>query len=914
MIKKIFFLILIISFSAGGQIQNQCGIAPLNFFKIPYFNINNVNGKQRIDFNFKCPSIQSLLKNNQINLKVKNTIKTLIKNKTDYRTILEGANLVTGRYTCKYIFTKNYSFQITLYNNVCSKNYNNFQKYFSQFLYSTKEIPFKIPDIKNLMLISFNKPLSLYNLYKNYYNDAINAIYEIYQNIHGLRFVDFNSIDSHTHYADTIPAVLIGLITLDNSYFRNNYAVKQTGEININIPNFQILSSLHLKNVKNLSDIQKKVENVANTLNKEFWGFYYYLITNLNIGFSNLIKILFGIGVIGIFGGSAILKKINIIGTEETQRFQFDFSKYFLVSFGLLIFFLAPVVPQPKIPSEYIYRANKNQNTQINSQITIAQELMRYSWQLGNYFANYISDFGTYAYLKYIENSYGITARPEMLISLLNIDYYNIANQYYYIANKELFLKELCYLSYPRIYNQFLGFPKRINPYTYETYNPNNPQDTTYILNKYLGIDRVNYQICSNYYESLNNNLSNFINTLNDFKNYNKAIFIFKNISRAQVIKFNKTIADFINLHNQIGWLSSISLPLINKIFKDKDIFNNINYISKYQNELLKTHNIYYVKVTNHYEQYSSNYNRSVFSYELEQLNKLFIDKEAKFSILFSKYFSNKIQNLLSFITSVASHMSSYLLIPGFGSLFNGINKFISIFIPNKTTISQLANFSLSLILTYFIIMLFINFLVMLIVSIAGIIKVIFYYLETIIMFLLSYVMVLWGITFTPQKTIQSLGQFIFNIFKLAFTPILIVLSMFLVMIINKLIDMLYELLVFIGTHISSIFLSGISEKNYTEPATSYSLISLIHSHIANTLNSIIVLFNYIGDVMATGSLQGTAHIIILFIKLIIDIIIIWKFNEWAFEIVGRKIEGGISAEITKIGEKTINKMGGGLV
>lgn len=910
--------------------DEKCGISLNDFLS------NKVlNQTEELKYNFQCPDIPYMIKNSKLSKEQKKLELDVYNNKKfnngfpdiGFDIELYKVDFKTGNYMCKYTLSN--AEQYLYYsskNPACIKNY-----------IQLNNLLFKKPvaSISSLGRYSFKNIFNVYDTYKTLYKGLLKGVEfyrkDILTEMNNGTMVDLNSLNSHTDYKKTFPSVIIDLLTLNTNIVQQKKILNPDGELNINPLFLQNLSKEESKAYKDMGGLAQTIQDKYSLISKQFWGFYYYLITNLSIAISQLIKILFIGGTLFLFGSAAVFKKLNVVGTEKQEAFQFDFGKKFITIGSMYLIFTAPIAGNiahsNNMDSEFIYGGAKNQKVADN--ITIVQLSMRYFWQLGNYFANYVNDYGTFAYLKYIQHSYGISMNPEKNLKTLNNNYKNIVTELYSIKNNDDFLKTYCAMSYPKTYAKYHYFPSNFNVDLFEL-NTNETQKERHKLFHYNGFFKVNYNLCSNLWTNNNKKALTTINditSMNDF--YNKKAKILLDKGSYQVQCFDSSMKNFIKLHNNLGWFSSITLPVLEKIFNTYQLFQRIDYqantkkfINSNNTKIIETKvNDKSPKLQEKSSSESTSEKTSIYDNFIAPL--LFSKTGVKNAdFMKGKYLEKGVISILKPI----SKLTVYMALPGFNDMYKTVSGFFKNAISSDKKDSdsfKLFNLSgmaskildklpggkgvmailiaiISFIITVIAYNIVITFLEFMIIALTIIVKMIFYYIELLITFLMSYAIVLWSISFNSNKTKENLSNFTFHIMKLAFIPILIVLSVYAVILSDKFIDLLYNMFTYIIT--------STSEDTLVNYSSNVSFLS--HLWGVFDLNS----GSVFGSLFATAGFGGAGTILLPIIKILVDLIILIKFENWTFEIIGKRVDSGISGEMQKTFDKVSGKFGGGLV
>jgi len=917
MIKKILFFLIFSIYAFAFNVTNQCGYLPSKI-KPPYFPFINSNVNE-IPFNFKCPSLTEIAKNphyKQLILPILKQYKLKDLKKMNITTYLDNVNFINGSYKCVY-YIKDTTFVLNLINKGCLKFNNDFHKLFPlNKINSANKLNMPNISVNKIGFYSFNDFFNLKSIYDDLYNKTLALINKLNNliNENKIPIIDLRNLNSHDNYDKTVPAFLINLLTLSPDYSKDNKLIDNFGNLIMNFPkeaykNMKLLINLTNPDVQEgtafnkVEDISKFVQNKNKMFNERFWGFYYVFFKNIEDGFYQIIAIIFLFGAFGLFGFALMQKKFDLYLIEDSQKFQFDFSKKFLSLAIPFILFTSPIITisNAKIPKQFLYNPQSQKNIDIYTPI---QAGIRYSLNFGNYFGNLINDYATYAYLYYIANSVGYNLNPQSLIIQLNQDFTNFYYKFYKLKQKYDFYRTICVLSYPNIFTKFGHFPNNIKPYNFDNSGIALTNSNQQQLYNTFGFSQVKYNYCVFLENDIYARSIDLINSLNNYQqNY------IDNLKRTN-IKISKSVLEsttnllksYIMINNTFGWLTSAVVPSLETILTANNFLAQVDIDSlkdKINNEVIKYSDYSYKENGNNIKNYT-NENDS----------------------------SSSIENFLKRATQSVLSLSVYTILPGFNDLFHNTYKFLNNllngFIPNGL-LSKFINFFVPkkfktvilFISTLFICVFLYNLLVMMLtfmlITFALIIKIAFYFLEIFLTFLISFALSIWSLTVNPQKAWEAWGNFMFQIAKLTFMPIIIVLTSFSLIFINKLIKYLYAFTIYI---IGSI-LNSASDLGYSYTYSSGGIFDILkqswsHFHIFKILDIFSPLFS---SISLNAFIGGSGGILLDIIILIVDLIIVFKLSDWVFEIFGKRDAGGmISGEIRQVGEGLKAKYSGGML
>lgn len=531
-----------------------------------------------------------------------------------YYSNLSSVDFSTGTYTCKYYLKETpdiLSFIKTYTNNT----------YFEEerFFHNKKNASFD-----DLNFPKFEKYYGDYTLKKQYntitsnvytidldslrkqYNKLVKDIKDGEYDFNSTDYVDSRKIDSHNFYTQTISAAYTGMITLDKRYFKSIEMVDNKG--NINLKDFALFNEnnkdennlsnnynendlLYIKSgykkLRDFMSISKDVNVLTafSFIDKKLWGFYIYLMQNLQDAYLWIIyTLLFGGFVYKIGHGFYLVK---------TKKLDKKNIGYVAGGYLLLIFsFNVPVSFEPvSIPSKYIYtditsNPTDNQMKAIEDfyyTSSIAKSTIRYFAEKGLVLANIVSDYSDFSFLKFLQsfsNFYDTKDLYDIKSSIIDLqrDSYNL-------YKNSLFYDNVCV---PLYQNELKNY-NRGNNYTSSI--PLNNQDFSN-----LGINSIEFSTC--------------INVKNDLKRqtaFNLASYqnIRRDIRKVQLLLDNEDSDDFQNKKNGFrnainllsfaqsknGWINVASSPVIHNILVETKSFSN-SYLEEKLNEEFKRTNL----------------------------------------------------------------------------------------------------------------------------------------------------------------------------------------------------------------------------------------------------------------------------------------------------------------------------------
>ena len=911
-----------VNFKKKAKIVYECGIPPSKV-KNPLFPEYDINNVDKFYYDLKCPTLNDLKKSNpELLMPLLKIYKWEDIQNLKHSVTVKNINFNNGTLICEYNF-ENYNFKIVKKID-CKYFVKDFKKLFpDKKIYSFSHLDLPNISLKKIGNFNFFNDIYLKATYDKLFKKTIvfidKLLKEYEKDKKTYTDIDLKQLDSHTNYEKTFPAILVNLLTFNTDALGNGKnLVDNLGRLNVNFPTITnpdmvlqfMKKGTYIGNVwgfykknmfKDTKEALEYVENKDKYFSKSFWGFYFLFFKNIELGFRHIIELIFILGFIGLFGFALLNKKTNLIGTEIQHKFQFDFGKKFLGLATAFLFFSTPVLVSNnvKFDKKLIYD-DSQVSVELAGAYTPIQGIIQTSISLGNYFGNIIADYGTFAYLSYLKNTTDSGININDLVINLNQKFAEFYWQIYNIKRKYDFVKTICVMSYPTIYNKYKRFDENINPATIESFDVTKSYYPQAMLYKTFGITQVDYKTCVNLEKQMDYDTLMLIKDLNNYITYFEKK-IDANSGRIETLRKNqeeiqKMFMKYIKLHNNFGWITTISLPAMEMILKYKKIYNDLN-IDELQKELGKQSAKYYsIKSEKVVKNGNDNVTQSDDTSQLDSIDKrnAIIATISKYSFYYvlpgfndlNKNVSTAIQHILRF-----GLISIKKLLPPIPFLTKAVNWLLT-----SKEVRVFVAFIIGFIVSVMLYNLLIMILGFIIVSFALLIKIAFYFLEIFLTYLISFALSLWAITNNSQKAWEAWNNFIFQVAKLTFMPILIVFTIFSIIIINKIIMMLYGVLSFLIGEIA------------------FSANSIEFENVNIYVNNVESFFDYFGVYMAINSFLSSSEIILHIIVILIDLLLIFKFTDWAFEIFGKRDNMGISGEIRQFTDKIKQSYGGGLV
>lgn len=903
-----------------------CGM-PSNFVNSNAMGFNNValqkglNNLQESDFGIKGSFEKDF---SGFKCKALTDIKdATIPQNEPYTASIKDINFYTGEYKCIYNFLNTNSFyEIKHINSSCAKdreiidekmkNINNLSGLSFGGGYGVKS--FGTNTSTDPYLTEANERMNIGSDFKNAYEDLVlglEQLDETYNRIGEKTTVKIgSSLDSHTNHSSTLASIILGVLTADTEFLESS-AIKEDGTLNLK--SFAIAYS---------SGSDDQIGDLLSTLDKSFWGFYYYMISNVNRAFSNIVNMIFGLGTIGVFG-FAYAKRLSDDDKQASSN-QFDFKNKFIGVFTAFAFFSAPVIPVTKgIPSQYVYMPSSNIESQQNGEVarntTAIQVTLRYMFQLGTYWANQINDYALFSYLSYIGSASG-QYNPSGVLDGAKNDMKDFIERSATLKKEVVFFENVCGANYYSELTKKKGlpnYPEGLNQGIKEL-----PQNS-------LGYTKADYNYCAQLLSSIQSKSDNeqllYKKTIDNIKNSAKTL---EGITKSEITQTDDFMRYVINLNNKFGWISIAIVPSLQQVLEAKKIsaaidivddnldstMNAIGKMKVKEENLAKDPNTEIVPGLNAQAQQIGFWDRLWSNYKGEIKHGV---DDMTSSFLGSGL--NLIGDAAAFVVGKIGEYTMFMAFPGFGEILSSlytsgipqvivdaggatINQ-ISNFVPfgkplkfitssknffdrifdkaTKSSDSEKVSpveaffiFIIAYIIAVFIYTSLLAALMMILTSALIIIKIVYFYIEIIIAIFISMAVMLWSLGFDKQQTMSTVGEFFYKTTILAFAPISIVLSVYVYIFAKGAMLWIYRL---ISTAIFQASMQAQDKLNAQELFAG----ALSSLHIYTTYN--------IGEM------------ILMFLSIFIAYNIIFNFHEWVLNYFGHKGDKGISGSIESV-------------
>lgn len=810
---------------------------------------------------FKCPAYEDLP-----------TAKKGVKAEAT----ISDIDFYTGDYTCTYNFLDSKSFyKIRLNNKSCKtaisasiKESNDIKKMPS--IIFANYGPYKYEDLsayrksENYPIFYFSKNI------KDVYTKFESGI-ESLQNERNKKksFIDIkNDLDSHNQFQYTLPSLITGILTTDPQFFQRNI-IGENGDLMIR-PTPAIFSQ------------KEGVASFVDTIDRKLWGFYYYLMENMGNSFGKIITIIFGIGTVGIFSFAALMK------TSGNELENFNFLKKFIGVFAAFTIFAAPIVPtNHNLPKQFVYdKDGISIANDISKNSTVIKTLLRYVFQTGTFWANTVNDYGYYSYLKYIENNYG-NFKTDKLLKNYQDDVSVLLQKQVLLKEKLNFFERTCGYNYYSILQGKQDLPN---------YYGGQSNGVNFLRDNPLGFVKVDYNYCSKLYHQIQQTTKdNLLDYRFALDRYDQIADKIDSINHYDLEHMNNFLTEAVGYDNALGWMSVALVPSLTQIFEAKDI---LKYTDSYNSE----GNNKLIDVAGSVEQKQENLikdkNDELFKGESKKswLTKIWESTKEKAKEA-GQAVGNAYNRSIAYLTMGSGNVMGwaaakgmYSIFPGFKDVKDNIQNsqiaqiiengvgFVLSKIPglnvvsklsslagtdgNKSVITYLIVYTLAILLYGFII----STLALMIISALIIIKIIYYYIEVIVAVFVSLAVMLWSLVFDKNQAYSSIGEFFYKVMILAFTPMTIVLSVYVYIFSKATMYWLYSLLMEAIYHISTT--SGMDVKGNSLTG-------------AFTQVQIYAIYN-LGD------------IILSFLSIFLAYSIIFSFHNWMLDYFGHKGESGL--------------------
>lgn len=741
------------------------------------------------------------------------------------------------------------------------------------------------------------------------------------------------SIDSYTNSKTTLSNILAGLITLNPDFFSSSDLVKANGEIGL--LDYGMFGEGNTSGKPAISDdgiFRKLMRNVAsglgaNTspvatdlsvttivgfLDKKFWGFYVYLMYNLKDAYIMILgsMMLFGAGfTLTKVGYGRIKSKMN----KEEQEKIFSASKSLDV--GLVIFlFLIPIsLHNVKIPDQFLYKnSNQSIHTSTSTQdkndlfthSTLSSSSIRFFANLGSTWANAVSDYSFFAYLRYLESKHKTIVTSALVqngddIKKLYKDIFYLKKEYDYYVN-------VCRPAFDSVLTTTGGRFNSISKESKESFENN-----TISLNGTEIFDSLNYSkidpyLCVRIEESVH------VNTKKILGDYSSILFSLKmskmikdkNMEKGgdNSFKRDSAFSNYVNLmefmQNNFGWINAVVVPTSYNLFfsANSNVFNYDITKNEVRNNGGNNISESWAGNDSTKRQISDEVGGGVLNTFIAGIQERFIWYIMPgFSDVHTQiynFFSNVVEldptarqsadgKKKTMFDTLLNLLTSF---PGLGMIGGWLIKILGAwggFAGSAILYGALLYASLAISIAIYTSM--ISTISMVVIATSIVVKIALYFMELLIYYFLSDAILFISMVTSKNEYFTKFLSKGLNIMLLS--PILIVLSVYIYLLVHNLALELYKMLIGIIYEMIMVANETIIENNDTGA------------------------FKGIETTIAAVSLKSFGEIVVTLLSVIVGIVIIFNFKDWVFKIIGID-DDGIS---NKIGEQFNQKLTGGV-
>ncbi|MCG3710378.1 hypothetical protein [Aliarcobacter butzleri] len=739
--------------------------------------------------------------------------------------------------------------------------------------------------------------------------------------------VDIN-IDSHTNSKETLSNILTGIFLLNPDYFAND-VLTEDGALKINervvdngsqqAVNQQagiIDKAIRLFAKEKNEDKELQTFSLTDFMDKKFWGFYVYFLINIEQAFSYILgtMLLFGAGYIGIKAGFRKFKK-KVLKIED-QNNNSSFGAIAINGFVAITIFLIPVSTAPiTVPDKFLYEKSINQDIPTSSESefyqnsTLAKVTLRFFADQGSTWANTVSDYSLYSYLRFLEAKQGFITERQITQNTESIK--KLFEDIFYLKKDFDFLNNVCkpaFSDYLVVNQRFNTISKDANEQLLNAINLSSNN-----INKALGVDRIEPAVCQKIEKDVFTNsrkiLSDYAFLRQQIK-INQEVIKMNNGSNADAQKVGfQTFVDLIQFQqNNYGWINSVSVPATyNLLFQNANpVFNEDVALEK-----IKDSNDYnLISAWSKNDEQKSEIKNSIDDSSLASILGHIQSKFAWFvfpgfdSVYNNIYqlFSNiagldptaqqieKSDSSISEAISTAKYFLAGAAAGPLGLLGAGIMSVLSSFgnfvLGTITSALQYGILMyLSLIVVIFIYTTMITSLILIFVAIAAIIKMIMYFLEAIILAIVVDLLLFYALVTNKKEYFDAfVGK---SLVVLILTPLAIVFANYIYIFISTAAIDLYLLL--IGMTFDTMSIAN-------------------ETIIANSENSFL---NGLTAMISAVSLKALGVVVVHFLSAAFGIYLIFKLKDMLLNMIGINSD---DSNISKMTDSLQQRMTGDVV
>lgn len=620
---------------------------------------------------------------------------------------------------------------------------------------------------------------------------------------------------------------ITGTLVLDSSVFSDvNTVNATTGAINYK---FDSIATNANTNIDLNSDKFTAFNPITTILDTKLWGFYVYFVENIRIAERYVILTLFLAGFGGLVGQKLLQAGYAYWGGNDS-RVNVEWKKTAIAPMMSLIFFVAPIVPTGlKVPSHLVLQKDigsagitfNNGNNNANNNLgntdnldytTIVQTGIQYFVRWGNTAANTFADYALYPYLKYLQTQAGLSVGQGATDYVPQLE--AIQKNFVHLAQAVNFYDQTCRPIYTKVLSE-KGFnvnrPSRsmfVSP-SLSSY-PNKQELTDLAMAKYeknsffknneFGTAKIiTAEACAQIEQDIHRHTLNSagqyfatarddIQGMRDFYAQKPDATTANGLSIKSTKKILESMADF---QTTTGWIYSALVPasyiLLEMREKQKEVKNRAEKQSKVYSSMQGAR-----MNQNGIEEISQNAKQEETSeYEKSSGSKSISDKWYTIFFTYSSYFmlpgfqgiytilESAIQTGFSAVSTVISLFASPLAIfrtSVIGSITLSALGFFTALVGKVLALIVALNF-------YDIAVIYVS---MGIIILMAVFRIAFYFIEVLMFFVASPAVVIWAaISNKPEVIWKYIGKAA----VLAITPILIVLSCYIFIFIQELLD-----------------------------------------------------------------------------------------------------------------------------
>ena len=763
--------------------------------------------------------------------------------------------------------------------------------------------------------------ISTVNISELYNNNA--SLLEYSKNNNSIKI----NIDSHSNANETLSNILTGLFLLNPDYFAND-VISEDGVLKINDLVVDNGAQQAINQQAGVIDrairlfAKEKNENkeldtfsLTDFMDKKLWGFYVYFLINVEQAFSYILgtMLLFGAGYIVIKAGFRKIKK-KILKVQEQEKQ--GFGEIVINGLVAITIFLIPISTAPiTVPDKFLYEKSVNKDIPTNSEdefyqnSTLAKVTLRFFANQGSTWANTVSDYSLYSYLRFLEAKQGFITERQISQNTEAIK--KLFEDIFYLKKDFDFLNNICkpaFSDYLVVNQRFNTISKEANEQLNNAINISSNN-----INKVLKIDRIDPAVCQKLEKDVFTNsrkiLSDYAFLRQQIK-INQEVIKMNNDGKADNQKVGfQTFVDLIQFQqNHYGWINSVTVPVLyNLLFQNQNpVFNEDVAIEK-----IKDSNDYnLISAWSKNDEQKSEIKNSIDDSSLASIlghiqSKFIWFAFPSFTPVFDnmyQFFSNiagldptaqQLEEKESKLAGVISTAKYFLAGAAAGPLgllgagiMSALSSFGSFVLGAITSALQYGILLyISLVVSIFIVTMMITSIILIVVAVAAIIKIVMYFFRTIITAVVVDLIVFYAIVTNKKEYFDAfLGK---TLILLILTPLAIVFANYIYIFISTAAIDLYLLL--IGVTFDTMAIAN-------------------ETIIANSENSF---FNGLTAMMSAVSLKALGVVVIHVFSGICGVYIIFKLQDIISSMIGIN---GDDSNISQITEKLQQKMAGDMV